>query len=401
MHRPLTIALACAIAAPAAAQSSLTLYGVADVGLQFVDSHIKGADSKFGVASGQQAGSRFGLLGRESLGGGTTVEFQIESGFSFETGRSEQGGVDVSQNQMKAFDRLFGREARLGISSAWGSIDLGRFGSLGSGTGSVSMLNGLDPFANAYLDAGAQATQALSSYRVDNAVAIKSSVMAGAQVGAMYSFEVMGPELAGGPRQNMTYWGLAGTYQQGPAWFGASYEVVGAPLYLGPIAKLPVFKIGGNYDFGVVRPFVSYVRTQNWAQTGDLAQYWYDAASGSIPVSGLMFGVEDMSSNAYLIGVSAPVAGGVLRASYQRLEVTEYSAPSSGVPVRDRAGRDVLALGYDYALSKRTTIYGLGSYSWAHGFLDKSHADPTDPDDVALYSQFNRSVVQLGVKHQF
>ena len=106
----LAVAVLGAFAGTAAAQSSVTLYGVADAAVE----RIKGANSLTRITSGQQFGSRWGLRGTEDLGGGLKAVFQLESGFNIDTGTSGQGGA------------LFGRQAYVGLAGGFGAVRLGR-----------------------------------------------------------------------------------------------------------------------------------------------------------------------------------------------------------------------------------------------------------------------------------
>lgn len=105
--------------APAWAQqatpSSVTLYGVIDVGVEYVSGVSKGNGQTGGqVREGYGATpSRWGLRGNEDLGGGLRAIFTLESGFAADTGNQSQA-------------RLFGRQAWVGLSGDWGSLTLGR-----------------------------------------------------------------------------------------------------------------------------------------------------------------------------------------------------------------------------------------------------------------------------------
>nr|WP_315591619.1 porin [uncultured Cupriavidus sp.] len=101
--------------APAAwAQSSVTLYGVADAGLEYLTHTNAAGNSLARVTSGTMSGSRWGLRGTEDLGGGLRAVFALESGFELDTGVSSQGG------------RLFGRQALVGLENQWGRLTFGR-----------------------------------------------------------------------------------------------------------------------------------------------------------------------------------------------------------------------------------------------------------------------------------
>ena len=106
------------------AQGSVTLYGVVDPDIVFVNNAQTGRSS--GQLTGRQQysmmdattsayfGSRFGLKGVEDLGGGMTASFTLENGFNAANGTLGQGGL------------LFGRQAFVGLSAAAGRITLGR-----------------------------------------------------------------------------------------------------------------------------------------------------------------------------------------------------------------------------------------------------------------------------------
>ena len=68
--------LAC-ISTAAAAQSSVSLYGIVDVGIR----HVQNGDaSATTVSSNGNNTSRLGFKGVEELGGGLKAEFQLETG---------------------------------------------------------------------------------------------------------------------------------------------------------------------------------------------------------------------------------------------------------------------------------------------------------------------------------
>ncbi len=94
----------------ASAQSSVTLYGVADAAVE----RVKGSTSTVRVTSGQQQGSRWGLRGTEDLGGGMSANFVMEAGINLDAGTAGQGG------------RAFGRQVFVGLNGGFGGLRLGR-----------------------------------------------------------------------------------------------------------------------------------------------------------------------------------------------------------------------------------------------------------------------------------
>jgi GBP family porin len=85
-------AVAASFASAAYAQSSVTLYGVVDAGFTYVNNEASATGSArhpaYSLTSGNVDGSRWGLRGKEDLGGGYAAVFTLESGFSVGTGQS-------------------------------------------------------------------------------------------------------------------------------------------------------------------------------------------------------------------------------------------------------------------------------------------------------------------------
>jgi predicted porin len=102
-----------AMAGAAHAQSSVTLYGVLDDAVQFVNAQPKHAGSVANLIQGGERPSRFGLTGVEDLGGGLKTVFRLEAGIDPNTGLFTQGAE-------------FGRYAYVGLSSRFGVLMLGR-----------------------------------------------------------------------------------------------------------------------------------------------------------------------------------------------------------------------------------------------------------------------------------
>src|ERR1700709_1384978 len=95
-----------AIGGAAPAQSSVTLYGVVDAGISYVNNAANakgGSSSLVKFDDGIDGGNRFGFRGVEDLGGGYKAIFTLENGFGRGHGTLSQGGA------------LFGRQAFVGI----------------------------------------------------------------------------------------------------------------------------------------------------------------------------------------------------------------------------------------------------------------------------------------------
>ncbi|WP_455287160.1 porin [Cupriavidus necator] len=108
-----------------AAQANVTLYGVADANIEYVN-HLSAvlptqagfpgpARNRVSMGSGGLSGSRWGLRGTEELGGGLKAVFALENGFGLDDGRQTQSG------------RLLGRQAFVGLlSERVGRLTFGR-----------------------------------------------------------------------------------------------------------------------------------------------------------------------------------------------------------------------------------------------------------------------------------
>ncbi|MCO5399696.1 porin [Ralstonia soli] len=99
------------VAALAHAQSSVTLYGVADAGLLYTSRTAGGGAHQLSMIDGGMSGSHFGLKGAEDLGGGLKAIMTLESGISMANG----GFANSNGN-------LFGRQAWVGLTGGFGTV---------------------------------------------------------------------------------------------------------------------------------------------------------------------------------------------------------------------------------------------------------------------------------------
>ncbi len=95
-------------------QSSVTLYGIVDAAVVHTTNQLGGSRSS--IDAGQLATSRWGMRGSEDLGGGLKANFGLESTLVNDTG---------------AAGNLFDRQATVGLSGGFGSVNLGRQNILG------------------------------------------------------------------------------------------------------------------------------------------------------------------------------------------------------------------------------------------------------------------------------
>ena len=107
--------LALCAATHANAQSNVTIYGLLDTGIEFLN-HVGPKDTSLARMPNITGSvpSRFGLRGTEDLGDGIKASFVLESGIAIDSGGLNYGG------------RLFGRQALVALSSQYGTLTLGR-----------------------------------------------------------------------------------------------------------------------------------------------------------------------------------------------------------------------------------------------------------------------------------
>lgn len=106
MKKSLIAVAALAVVSAASAQSSVSLYGVADMWVG------KAKGGKVTVGDGGITNSRFGLKGSEDLGGGLKANFTLENEVNLVNGAAPANA--------------FQRNAWVGLSGGFGSLKLGR-----------------------------------------------------------------------------------------------------------------------------------------------------------------------------------------------------------------------------------------------------------------------------------
>lgn len=304
----IALAVLAAVAGSAQAQSSVTVYGIADMALQ-VGNNGSGAGSKVALDSGEQAGSRIGFKGTEDLGGGLKAIFDLEAGIYMDNGQS-QGGL------------TFGRQAWVGLQGDFGTVKLGR-----QYTPQFYFFDAVDPFDLGFTSGAAGASTSTggvfgflsaSAWRVNNSVSYQSNNMGGFSTMVLYGAgEVAGNNSAGRSV------GINGQYSDGPLYVGAVYYKQNDAASNGVKSVL----FGATYNFGVAKAAFGYSK---------------DTSDANI-----------IDTKGYTLGVTVPVtpADNIL-ATAARLQNNLVSTANNSTQ---------LAIGFTHALSKRTNIYG--SYS--------------------------------------
>jgi predicted porin len=291
------VALAVLAASGAAmAQSSVTLYGVADVGFAVEDN---GTTSTTRMDSSNLNGNRWGLKGAEDLGGGLKAIFVIESGFSLDTGAQASA------------TSLFNRQSYVGVSGGFGTVKFGRqMNSVYSNSGTF------DPFG----DALAGDTARLLNYqgsRTDNAI-----TYAYAASGFRGEFQYALGEVAGNSSASRMIGGFVG-YKNGPIDVVLTTQDTRNAT---DTDSTKVTLLGGNYNFGFAKAFLTFDMEKGTGTT-DLRHLVVGAtvpiASGSLMLSYIQRQdqvVDDKDAEQFAIGYTYDLSKRTaLYTSYSRL----------------------------------------------------------------------------------
>ena len=390
----MALAVLGALSGAASAQSSVTLYGIIDIGLQWNDQPVnKGttgapnfvSESTWGINGGYVYGSRFGLRGSEALGKGWNAVFTLEGGFNPDTGTSGQSG------------QLFGRQAWAGFQNdRGGTFVLGRIATPSSGTGAFDLWGSVDPFGTGWGLADLQNTFIPSgSLREDNSIAWSSPTWAGFKFGAQYSFAVFGQE-ASVQGANTSAWNLGANWTWGPLFLAATYDVISFPdattatPCIGTVNGCPdqkMLQVGGTFDFKFLKVHAAYGNMDDVSLLNTVS-----GAGGTFPPF-VPAGFGNYNSKPWMLGVSVPVFGGSLLGSYQYANAKNQINASGAQFEPDYS---VWGIGYAYPFSIRTSMY----VGYAHREWDGNIAVAAGQiQNVA--DSFDRSQFALGFFHKF
>jgi predicted porin len=387
---PLAVLIALA-ANNAYAQSSVTLYGIIDQGLMFVNNVGGPAGGKRFTLDSTNGinGSRWGMTGKEDLGGGLRAIFTLEGGINVNNGQSAQGNT------------FLGRQAFVGLShEAFGSLTLGR---------QYDMITYfLQPFTSQGSQAGSTPFQhpgdidnTGNSVRVNNAIRYMSSNYAGLTFGGEYS--------VGGQPGNVTGnsgYSVGANYAMGPVSLGAAYAYFKDPT--SATAGSGFFTNNANGSNFLANSLNrGYVSASAWQVVGAGAGY----TIGSLSLTGAW-------SNIQYAGLSAAFGGSTARFNNYDFTARYTATPSlifaasydylngagvtmaNGQVVGNQHYNQVAVMG-DYLLSKRTDVYLEGSYQRASGTSSTGAAAVADIGNLGDSSNNHQIVVRAALRHKF
>ncbi|CAI09167.1 porin [Aromatoleum aromaticum] len=349
MHKKrLAIAVSCIVAglvsASAAAQSNVTVYGVADAFIGYG----KTGDAKFtGVQSGGWAGSRLGFRGTEDLGNGLKAVFTLEYGIELD----QNAGLGAAPN--------LSRQQFIGLQGGFGFIGLGRQYHPGYYVFKYDAIVPV-PISPQFALAAAAGSNLVAGgpARVSNSINYKSPNFGGLTLNAIYGLNEVNQD---DDRRKGDIAAIGADYANGPLAIGLIYSQV--KEHVGDEDKREAY-IGGSYDFGVFKLAGSYQRIEDATAAEDTDNVWH--IGGTVP-----------------IGTS-----GKFSVAYGRLDADTNDSDA-----------DSWAVVYSHSLSKRTLAYaGYGHISNDDGRAVRSpsfvSAANTSPGDTSRN-------LMVGLNHLF
>lgn len=382
----LSLALFGAFTGAAMAADNVQLYGIVDLGVQ----HLSFDNTTVNrLGSGIQSASRIGLKGTEDLGGGLSAMFQVETGFcangnnASAYGGAGQGAQSQAGNSYCTAGTTFmGRTSMVGLTGGFGTVALGRmyspyFNAAATydpfGAGLTGSITNLDPGPLDYV-------------RVSQTMAYMTPTFAGFQGTAAYAF-------GGQPGNNSNgrAYNLALTYDNGPISAGVTYlqhnftagsAVATSALMLDATGnsivptdgyfKNKLWNIYGGYDFGVAKIGAYYAQEK-----------YGDGAA-------MTLGGQNPNLKIWSLGATVPVGPGAILVSYGQRKDSNLSNST----VKQAA------IGYTYALSKRTNLYTSYAHISNQSNVDQYVGDATIAGSGSMGGQ-SSSGFALGIRHKF
>lgn len=294
------VALAVLAASGASfAQSTVTVYGIADIFLGSTSG--TNAVSQTVLNDGGVSGSRWGLKGSEDLGGGLKANFLLENGFDISTGAA--GGA------------LFNRQAYVGFSGGFGEVKLGNVFTAYddiSGAANAAFDSKLAPTTGAF---GVWMSGGYNS-NPNNNIYYATPNFGG--ISGAVSYALGENKAVGVSASSVTSFHVK--YEGGPVFVGLGYQT---QQPLAGAASTSFTRLNGTYDLGVAKLLAGYGRVS--APAGAETTEWSLGAD-------------------YPVSAALTLSGGIAR--------------SSDNNAAGNASRNGYGLALAYGLSKRTTLYG-------------------------------------------
>jgi predicted porin len=440
----LATVIATCFAAPVLAQSSVTIYGIADAGL------MKQSGQTLRVVSGIADGSRIGFKGTEDIGGGIKAIFNLEARVELDNGTqkptllSDEQGLYLTRGMGAGFNSvlaplgpngallsagllqsirsglqvkgapavnstgaLFDRTSMVGLITPGGAILLGRmytpsyevFAAADAfESGTAGTWGGITGGTAGFTNLGADIRSSKSvQYRIATPAGFGGSLMYGAK-GSGYL-----------ERYNK-FLGAAATYKANGWDVGVAHN---RGYDQGDRVSLVTSTIGGSYIMGDSKIFLGYhdQRNRNSVLMADYtAAYTLQigpAVAAQLAPAGpaaplLAAGLRNVFLNNIAANSQVDAASYQIGA-HQRFGAGRFMVSIAHQNDRTASNSDanLVAVGYDYNLSKRTDIYTVVAQ------IDNKNEGQYIPGAAGSPGGFARTpgettrAYQIGIRHRF
>ncbi len=352
----LALAALATVSGAAFAQSNATVYGFIDAGVLVTNNSGTNGKNATIATSGQWFPSMIGFTGSEDLGGGLKANFNLQGSLGNQTGAAGDATTSTGTS-------LFGRYATVGLSGAYGKLDLGRQidimflqsfvnGVIPTHTNSLAV-NGLLAYGTA-----ANTNSSTAGAFVNNAVAYVSPSFNGLKLQVQSS---VGGQAGDKTKATQTAGIL--NYDAGALSLSAGYEVANDASG-GVAAKKSL--VGAKYKVGQVLLAAQYHTYEQGNSTG-----------------------KTLDGTAYEIGVGYQLTPATLVAiNYESLK--DDKATTNKDP-------RIVSIKAKYDLSKRTYLYGtVANFNKdAAGAIHQGYANGTGSNTKSANN------LGLGVVHSF
>ncbi|NTV09349.1 MAG: porin [Zoogloea sp.] len=342
----IALAVAGLASTGAFAQSSVTVYGVADAYVAKVSANDR--QSSPVVNSGGLASSRLGFKGVEDLGNGLKALFVLEYGLTIDQNSGVGAGGNMARQQMVGLTGGFGTAVAGRLQTT--AYDWAVKYDLLAGTAISPLQNvvtqaaiggsgGTLGMGNSNVIIGATSVGA----RANNAVAYIAPAFGGVTLAVNYARDLTaddGTTLNSGSNNRSTL--ASATWTGGPASVGL--VVAQTSLDTGAASNVKDWALGGSYDLGVAKLTATYQSSK----------------------TSLVAGTSPDANKAFSIGAAVPVtAAGTVVASFAKFQ------NKNAVDADPKS----FTVAYLQGLSKRTTAYA--------GYTRTSNGDGSSDYGVA------------------
>lgn len=426
----LAAVVAACFAAPAMAQSSVQVYGIADAGVMYVNNG--GNDARTKLVSGIADGSRLGFKGTEDIGNGYKAIFNLEARVQLDTGGQKAG--NLSSNQGFALTRglaftvppaaggaataakllagvqsalqpefnvningaLFDRTSMVGLVTPVGAVLLGRMYTPG-----YEVFNNIDVFESGTAagwggivgGTGGLLTAGMA-IRSDKSIQYRIELPNGVGAALMY-----GTDKSGYIGMDKRSWGANLRYRANGWDLGLAHNY--GTDQVGD-RGLVTTTVGGSYVIDKWKLFAGYHTQKN--ENSVIIRFAADTLAPTFASFGPALG---------------PVLAGQLNSTLRRTFYLDAASTQVGFHYQLGAGRVMASvvrqndkssgnndatqygLGYDYNLSKRTDVYTVVAYiknqnegQYALGAASASGGFTSKPGEAS-------KGIQIGMRHRF